>query len=173
MSSARSAPSSGACDARTLGLVVWLLGLLLLHGLFLHGVGAVRLVLIPVSAISHAVLYGGLLPLFGASLRPGREALVSRWARRVEPCPTPALLAYTRGVTWLWAGFAATQLAGSVLLLALAPLALWSLFVNVLDLPLVVLVFGLEYACRRWRFRDARLATWRETARAFARRGAA
>lgn len=125
--------------------------------------------LVAVAGLSHAALYLGLALLFGGSLRPGREALVSRLARRVEPCPTPALLAYTRGVTWLWAGFGVAQLTGSALLLAAAPLAVWSGFVNLLDAPLVGLTFAAEYAVRRWRFRHARLASLADTVRAFAR----
>jgi uncharacterized membrane protein len=122
------------------------------------------------AALSHGALYLSVLLLFGLSLRPGREALVSRLARRVEPCPIPVLIAYARGVTWLWAGFGAAQLAVSALLLAVAPLPVWSAFVNVLDAPLVGLVFASEYAVRRWRFRHLRLATLAETVRAFARR---
>lgn len=129
--------------------------------------------LIAVAAVSHGALYLGLGLLFGLSLLPGQEPLVSRLARRVEPEPTPALLAYTRGVTLLWAGFCTAQLAVSALLLAAAPLAVWSLFVNVLDGPLIALTFAAEYAVRRWRFRHARLASLADTVRAFRRRGAA
>lgn len=126
--------------------------------------------LVAAAALTHGVLYGGVCWAFGASLLPGREALVSRLARRVEPCPTPALMRYTRGVTALWFGFGLAQLAGSALLLLLAPLTAWSAFVNLLDMPLVVLTFAAEYAVRRWRFRGARLATLGETVRAFTRR---
>src|SRR5690348_17625820 len=74
---------------------------------------AARTGLIAASALSHGAIYLGVGLLFGLSLRPGQEPLVSRLARRVEPCPTPELMAYTRAVTWLWAGFGAAQLAGS------------------------------------------------------------
>jgi uncharacterized membrane protein len=131
---------------------------------------AARTSLVIAAALSHGALYLGVCLLFGLSLRSGREALVSRLARRVESCPTPALMAYTRGVTWLWAGFGAAQLVASALLLATAPLPVWSAFVNVLDAPLVGLVFAAEYAVRRWRFRHTRLASLAETVRAFARR---
>jgi uncharacterized membrane protein len=128
--------------------------------------------LIVAAALWHGAIYLGLGLLFGLSLRPGQEALVSRLARRVEPCPTPALLAYARGVTWLWAGFCAAQLAVSALLLAVAPLTVWSDFVNVLGAPLVGLTFAAEYAVRRWRFRHLRLASLAGTVRAFGRRNA-
>ena len=131
-----------------------------------------RTILVLTTALSHGAIYGGLGLLFGLSLRPGREALVSRLARRVEPCPTPALLAYTRGVTWLWSLFCVAQLAISALLLAVAPLGAWSIFVNLLDAPLVGITFLAEYAVRRWRFRDVRMASLVETVRAFACRDA-
>ena len=126
--------------------------------------------LVAATALSHGALYLGITLLFGLSLLPRREALVSRLARRVEPCVTPALLAYTRGVTWLWTGFGVAQLAGSAVLLAAAPLPVWSGFVNLLDAPLVGLTFAAEYGVRRWRFRGTRLASLADTARAFGRR---
>ena len=125
-----------------------------------------------VAALSHGVIYLGVGLLFGLSLRPGQEALVSRLARRVEPDPTPAVLAYARGVTWLWTGFCAAQIAVSALLLATAPLPVWSIFVNVLGGPLIGLTFAAEYALRRWRFRHMRMASLAETVRAFRRRDA-
>ncbi len=126
---------------------------------------------IAASATAHALLYSGLGLLFGTSLLPGREALVSRLARRVEPRCDRALMRYTRGVTWLWLGFAVAQLAVSAGLGMLAPLRAWSAFVNLLDLPLVALCFAGEYAVRRWRFRGRPMATLRQTVRAFAPRG--
>lgn len=133
---------------------------------------ALRTSLVAVAALSHGVIYLGLGLLFGLSLRPGQEALVSRLARRVEPNPTPAVMAYARGVTWLWTGFCAAQLAVSALLLATAPLPVWSIFVNVLGGPLIGLTFAAEYAVRRWRFRHMRMASLAETVRAFRRRDA-
>jgi len=133
---------------------------------------AVRTSLVAVAALSHGAIYLGMGLLFGLSLRPGQEALVSRLARRVEPTLTPTLMAYTRGVTWLWTGFCAAQIAVSALLLATAPLPVWSIFVNVLGGPLIGLTFAAEYAVRRWRFRHVRMASLAETVRAFRRRDA-
>jgi uncharacterized membrane protein len=101
-----------------------------------------------VSGLSHAALYCGLLVLFGRTLLPGREALVSRLARRFRDPLPPAVARYTRGVTWAWCLFAGGQLAGSAALLLWGREAVWSLFINALDLPLVVAMFAAEYACR-------------------------
>lgn len=64
-----------------------------------------------------------------------------------------------------WCGFGVAQVAVSALLLALGRIALWSVFVNLLDLPLLATVFAAEYALRRWRFRGHRLAGPRDMAR--------
>jgi uncharacterized membrane protein len=131
---------------------------------------AAQTCLVTVTALSHGGLYAGLTLLFGLSLRPGRQALVSRLALRVEPHPTPELMSYTRGVTWLWFSFCAMQLLLSGYLLAAAPLPVWSMFVNLLDLPLAMLTFLAEYGVRRWRFREMPTASLLDTVRAFTRR---
>jgi uncharacterized membrane protein len=106
-------------------------------------------VLQAVAGVSHAILNGGLLAAFAASLLPGREALATRLARRLQSSPLPGSVAlYTRRVTQAWCLFFAGQLVASAALLAWAPRPVWSLFVGVLDLPLVVLMFAGEYACR-------------------------
>lgn len=125
-----------------------------------------------ISGASHALVYGGLGAMFGLSLRPGEEALVSRLARRVEPIPTTAVMSYTRGVTWLWTIFCIAQLLVSACLLTMAPLTVWSAFVNVANVPLVITTFLAEYAVRRWRFRRLPMASLADTIRAFARRSA-
>jgi uncharacterized membrane protein len=98
--------------------------------------------------LEHVAMFLALAGWFGASLRPGREALVTRFARLVEGELSPADLAYTRGVTLAWAVFSAAVAAASVLLYILAPLELWSLFANLLTLPLVGAMFVAEFLVR-------------------------
>jgi uncharacterized membrane protein len=104
------------------------------------------------SAVPHAVTYLALLALFGGSLLPGREPIMTIIARAVRGQLPPKTLAYTRHVTWAWCLFCVAQLAVSLALLLFAPLAVWSLFVNVLNLPLVLLLFTAEYLYRMWRY---------------------
>lgn len=123
------------------------------------------------SALSHATLYGGLLATFAVSLRPGREALVTSLARRLQAPLPRGVAVYTRRVTQAWSLFFAGQLVTSAALLAFAPRPAWSLFVNVLDLPLVALMFVAEYACRlRLVAREHRVGPL-TALRAFGRRG--
>jgi len=98
--------------------------------------------------LQHVAMFLALAAWFGASLRPGREALVTRFALLVEGTLSPAGLAYTRGATLAWAVFSAAIAAASALLFFLAPLALWSVFANLLTLPLVGAMFVAEFLVR-------------------------
>jgi uncharacterized membrane protein len=122
--------------------------------------------LLAVSGVSHALISGGLLVVFGATLLPGRTPLVTGLARRLDPNHHAGMEGYTRGVTAAWAVFFAVQLAVSGLLLVAAPAAWWSLWINVLDLPLAAAMFVAEYGVRRLRFRRQRHVTVPEIVRA-------
>ena len=98
--------------------------------------------------IPHALAYSSLLVGFGLSLRPGREAVLTGIATRLRGPLPPGLHAYTRHVTAAWCCFFAAQLALSLTLFLFAPLNVWSLFINVLNLPLVVTMFAIEYLYR-------------------------
>ncbi len=120
----------------------------------LSGMASPRDSLIAASAIPNFGINIALLASFGASLRGGREPLVTTLARHVRGPLSAELATYTRRVTLAWSLFFAAQIAVSLALLLCAPLALWSFFVNVLNLPLLAAMFAAEYAYRRLRFRD-------------------
>ncbi len=113
------------------------------------GAGTRYAVFLPPAAILLAFLW-----FFGRTLLPGRVPFVTSIARIVHASPVlaPEMERYTRQVTWAWCGFFAAALAVSGLLAALAPIAMWSIFANVLVLPLVAAMFAAEYAYRRARF---------------------
>lgn len=102
--------------------------------------------------LPHAAISLSLLWLFGHTLLPGREALITRLARRVHGQLEPRMLRYTRGVTVAWCVFFAAQLAGSVLLYRFASLDAWSIFITMLYLPAVLLMFVAEYLFRIWTY---------------------
>jgi uncharacterized membrane protein len=104
--------------------------------------------------IPHAITYLSLLIGFGYTLLPGREALLTRVVVAVRGPMPPDVLLHTRRATFAWCCFFAAQLVGSLVLYLFAPLETWSFFVNVLNLPLIVLVFVLEATYRYFRFRD-------------------
>ena len=107
-------------------------------GLFATSWYSARDGLLAASGISHAMIYLGLLALFGSSLTVGREPLITVVARKVRGYLTPEMEVYTRRVTWAWCIFCGAQLAVSLVLLLTATDEVWSFFVNVMDLPLLL-----------------------------------
>jgi uncharacterized membrane protein len=103
------------------------------------------------SAVPHALVYLALLGVFTASLAPGRTAVITNLAQRVRGDLPESVILYTRRVTVAWCCFFAAQLLGSALLFLYAPLVAWSLFVNVLNLPLIGAMFTAEFFYRQWR----------------------
>lgn len=111
------------------------------------------------------VLINALLAfVFGASLRSGREPVISVFARMEQGALPAELAGYTRLLTWIWTGLF-TVMAGIALALALfGSLALWSTFTNLVAYALVAALFVGEYVYRRWRYRQYRHATLIELA---------
>lgn len=121
-----------------------------------------------VSGITHAAAFLALLWFFGRTLLGGREALITRLARSVHGALPPEIAAFTRRVTIAWCVFFASQVLLSALLLAFAPFEAWSLFVNVLNLPLLVLMFVGDHLYRAVRFPDYPRPSIARILRAFA-----
>lgn len=87
--------------------------------------------------------------VFGRTLRAGRVPLVTRLAALVHERMTPVLAAYTRQVTVAWTLFFLACAVLSALLFAFAPIDRWSIFANILPVPLVALMFVAEYEVRK------------------------
>ena len=103
------------------------------------------------SAIPHAIAYLSVLAIFGLSLLPRRKPIVTILAERSRGALPPTTLLYTRRVTWAWCLFCAGQLLTSLLLLLFAPARVWSTFVNLCNLPLLIAMVSCEFAWRTWR----------------------
>ncbi len=110
--------------------------------------------LLAASGLSHMMIHASLLAVFAHSLQPGRTPLVTILARRIRGPLVPEIARYTRRVTQAWCLFFGGQLVVSAGLFLFAPVSVWSLFVNVLDGPSVLLMFAAEYAVRRVHLRD-------------------
>src|SRR5690349_4809304 len=104
--------------------------------------------------LPHAAAYIFLTWLFGRTLLGGREPLITRVARRLHGSLPPQIERYTGNVTIAWCVFFVLQLIVSAMLLAFSTLEAWSLFVNILNAPLIVLMFAVEYGYRITRFPD-------------------
>jgi uncharacterized membrane protein len=102
--------------------------------------------------LQHAGMQLLLLVIFGRTLLAGREPLCTRFARAVHApiVLTPRHERYTRQVTQAWTAFFALMALTSTLLFFFGPLSVWSFFANFLTLPLVVLMFIVEYRMRHW-----------------------
>jgi uncharacterized membrane protein len=98
--------------------------------------------------LEHLLFNSLLMILFGRTLLPDREPLISSLARRVHGTLPIEIAAYTVSVTWLWAIYFAATIVISLLLYFLAPLTVWSFFANVLGIPLAILLFVGEYIYR-------------------------
>lgn len=98
--------------------------------------------------IEHVLFNSLLMILFGSTLLPGREPLISSLARRVHGSLPIEIAAYTVKVTWIWTIYFAATIVISLLLYFFAPLTVWSFFANVLGIPLAILLFVGEYFYR-------------------------
>ncbi len=100
---------------------------------------------------------------FGVSLARGREPRIASFARLERGGELPPDLAlHARRLTWLWTAFFIASAAVGVLLAALAPLHVWSAFVNVASYLAMAALLAGDYLYRKLRFpqyRHASLAT--------------
>ncbi len=103
-------------------------------------------------AVPQIFAYLALLWLFGRSLRPPGEPLITRLARLVHGELPPEIERYTRAVTIFWCLFFAAMSLASIALLALVSIEAWLFFANVLNLPLLACAFVGEYLVRLIRF---------------------
>jgi uncharacterized membrane protein len=98
--------------------------------------------------IPHAVVYLSLGWMFGHTLLPGHLPLITRLATRVHGQLPPEMVRHTRYVTAAWTLFCVMQIATSAALYTFASLDAWSLFITVLNIPLLGLMFVAEYVVR-------------------------
>jgi uncharacterized membrane protein len=96
----------------------------------------------------HAGVHLALAAWFGATLRPGKDPLVSALARRVHRNFTPAMALYTRNVTLAWTLYFAGMAATSLVLFLAGDFARWSLLANILTPILTAAFFVGEYLVR-------------------------
>jgi len=158
---------TGWVVARSANKLLWLSALLAI-GLIVYLLEHhERLGLAATSGISHAAAYLFLLWYFGRTLARGREPAITRFARRVHAALPPAMELFTRRLTIAWCVFFTAQLIASALLLAFAPLSAWSLFINLLNLPLVSVMFVGQLVYRAIRHPDFPRASVLQAVQAF------
>lgn len=92
--------------------------------------------------------------VFGRTLVADREPLCTRFARMVRGTLDTRVERYTRQVTIAWTLFFVAMMAVSIMLFLVTPIGVWSTFSNLLMMPLVALMFIVEYAIRIRMFPD-------------------
>lgn len=105
--------------------------------------------------------------IFGRTLAAGQKPLCTRFAEAVHAPLTPRHEIYARQVTVAWTLFFAAMVLISTGLFFLTPLATWSVFANFMTLPLVALMFIVEYLVRRRVLPDMRDTHILDAVRAF------
>lgn len=106
---------------------------------------------------------------FGRSLARDTTPVCTRFAHAIYGDLAPALARYTRHATLAWALFFVANLLVSTLLFAFAPREQWSLFANVLYMPLLLTMFAAEYLVRRMLLPAELCGHWLDAMKGFQR----
>lgn len=129
-----------------------------------HSHGWLAFAFVVLLAVTLAIAYGhadallrvppiliaaGLALLFGRTLLPGRQPLISAIGERLRGELPPSVARYGRRLTWVWAVFFIVMGIESLLLALFASPYWWSLFTNFLNYLFVVVLFVAEYPIRR------------------------
>jgi len=99
--------------------------------------------------VQHFSINAVLALIFGRTLTGGRRPLVTMLATPVHEVMTPELIRYTRQVTAAWTLFFLACATVSALLFFFASVEAWSVFANILSLPLIALMFLVENLVRK------------------------
>ena len=98
----------------------------------------------------HESLQFVLFFTFARTLTSKQEPLCTQFAKMVHGSLTPELISYTRKVTIAWALFFVIVSLVSSWLFFFYPVKVWSIFSNFVYLPLVAMMFIVEYFVRLW-----------------------
>ncbi len=123
--------------------------------------------------LQHAAIHAVLGWTFAFTLRPGATPLISLMAQTVHEHFTPALAAYTRWLTGVWALYFAAMIAVSLAIYAFAPWPWWSFYCNLLTPLAAVALFVGEHVIRYRRHPDFERITLAGALRAWQARVAA
>jgi uncharacterized membrane protein len=118
--------------------------------------------------VQHVGTNLALATLFGKSLFGAHEALVSQFARMAHGgVISPVKARYTRQVTVAWTAFFVGSALLSTGLFWLAPAAAWSVFANLLTMPLLLLMFAAEHLARQHLLAPEERSTIADTIRGY------
>ena len=134
--------------------LLWLLASVIAFGLLIAGLEGSR----TVSAIilfPPALISAYFLVLFGRTLLPGQEPLITRFSQvNFDGAVPPAIARYTRQLTIVWTVLFAAMSVETIALGVFADLATWSWWANVINPAVALSFFFLEHAYRAVRYRE-------------------
>ena len=108
-----------------------------------------------------------LFMTFARTLVAGRKPMCTHFAEIAHGSLSLQHEHYARQVTVTWVIFFASLITVNSLLFFLAPLPVWSVFANFLTLPLIALMFVLEYLVRRMLLPDMQKSHLLDSFRAY------
>lgn len=117
--------------------------------------------------LEHESVQWLLLVAFGRTLLANRQPLCTQFAEIVHGPLLPRHARYAHQVTIAWTIFFAGMIVVSTGLFFSQPVAVWSIFANFVFLPLVALMFIVEYEVRRLLLPDLAEAKIMDAVRAF------
>lgn len=117
--------------------------------------------------IQHIACNVMLCWFFAQTLFGDRTPIITTLARTIHPDMPDDVVRYTRKVTIAWAIFFAMQVVVSLIIFYVASIETWSMFANILNWPLVILMFVVEYICRKRVNPDFKHATIKESVSAY------
>lgn len=117
--------------------------------------------------IQHIACNAMLCWFFAQTLFGDRTPIITTLARTIHPDMPDEVVRYTRKVTIAWAIFFAMQVLVSLIIFYVASIETWSMFANILNWPLVILMFVVEYICRKRVNPDFKHATIKESVSAY------
>ena len=104
--------------------------------------------------LEHESVQWVLFLTFARTLIANRQPLCSQFAETLHGPLTPAHARYAEKVTIAWAAFFAVMIITSSWLFFMYPIGIWSIFSNFVFLPLVILMFIVEFIIRQWALPD-------------------
>ena len=94
------------------------------------------------------VINGLLFWMFGRTLRSDSIPLCTRFADLVHKAMSPEIISYTRGLTYVWATFFATQVVLWIVLFFTLPPLIWYQLITISPPVLIIIIFIFDWVAR-------------------------
>ena len=117
--------------------------------------------------LEHESLQLILFTTFARTLLANRQPLCTQFAEIIHGTLSPAQIRYTSKATIGWTLFFAAMILTSTGLFFIYPIRVWSIFSNFIFLPLVALMFIVEFIIRKWALPDEAHASIMDAVRTY------